>query len=63
MFCFKVVTASADSGRISSDNAIYVNYVIKKNNSVIFHQDITQTFNVDYKVPQFFYHLNFRKWK
>jgi len=24
----------------------YVNYVIKKSNSVIFHQEITQTFNV-----------------
>jgi len=28
-----------------------VNCVKKKNNSVIFHQEITQTFNVDYKVP------------
>jgi hypothetical protein len=46
----------ASTGRSFSSK--YVNYVIKKNNSVIFHQEITQTFNVNYKVPQFFYRLN-----
>lgn len=29
----------------------YVNYVIDKYNFVTFHQEIIQTFTVDYKVP------------